>query len=88
LETGRETLPYKILVVEDTFDTRALVMAMLQMEGYSVYEAADGKEGLEQARDVRPDMIVTDIRMPQMSGIEMVEQLRKEEIFEGLQFWC
>ncbi|MFL6216670.1 MAG: response regulator [Blastocatellia bacterium] len=75
-------MPYKILVVEDTFDTRMLVMAMLKMEGYSVFEAADGKEGLAQARGVRPDMIVTDIRMPEMSGIEMVEHLRKEEIFE------
>ena len=75
-------MPYKILVVEDTFDTRVLVMAMLKMEGYLVFEAADGKEGLAQARGVRPDMIVTDIRMPEMSGIEMVEHLRKEEIFE------
>lgn len=75
-------MPYKILVVEDTFDTRKLVKAMLAMEGYTVYEAADGKEGLAQAQGMRPDMIVTDIRMPEMSGIEMVEQLRQDKAFE------
>jgi CheY-like chemotaxis protein len=76
-----ETLPYKILVVEDTVDTRALVTMMLTLEGYAVFEAADGREGLAQAKGVRPDMIVTDIRMPEMSGIEMVEQLRQDQTF-------
>jgi CheY-like chemotaxis protein len=82
LECRGETLPYKILVVEDTFDTRKLVKAMLTLEGYTVYEAADGKEGLAQAQGMRPDMIVTDIRMPEMSGIEMVELLRQDKTFE------
>ena len=76
-----ETLAYKILVVEDTFDTRKLVKAMLTLEGYTVYEAADGREGLAQAQGERPDMIVTDIRMPEMSGIEMVEHLRQDQSF-------
>ena len=76
LEDRGETLPHKILVVEDTFDTRKLV------EGYTVYEAADGKEGLAQAQGLHPDMIVTDIRMPEMSGIEMVELLRQDKSFE------
>ena len=74
-------MPYKILVVEDMVDTRALVTMMLTLEGYSVFEAADGKEGLAQARGVHPDMIVTDVRMPEMSGIEMVEQLRQDQTF-------
>jgi two-component system, OmpR family, alkaline phosphatase synthesis response regulator PhoP len=75
-------LPYKILVVEDTADTRALVKMMLTLEGYTVYEAANGKEGIAQAQGTCPDMIVTDVRMPQMNGIEMVEQLRKDKAFE------
>ncbi len=75
-------MPYKILVVEDTFDTRKLVKAMLMLEGFTVYEAADGKEGLAQAQGAHPDMIVTDIRMPEMSGIEMVERLRQDKSFE------
>lgn len=77
-------MPYKILVVEDTFDTRKLVKAMLSLEGYTVYEAADGKEGLAQAQDTHPDMIVTDIRMPEMSGIEMVACLRQDKRFEKI----
>ncbi|HKP12399.1 MAG TPA: response regulator [Blastocatellia bacterium] len=74
-------MAYKILVVEDTVDTRALIKMMLTLEGYSVYEAADGREGLAQAKGVQPDMIVTDIRMPEMSGIEMVEHLRQDTTF-------
>lgn len=75
-------MTHKILVVEDTLDTRMLVMAMLAQEGYTVFEAADGKEGLAQARGMHPDMIVTDIRMPEMSGIEMVALLRADKAFE------
>jgi CheY-like chemotaxis protein len=82
LERRGDTLPHTILVVEDTFDTRMLVKAMLKMEGYTVYEAADGKEGLAQAQGIRPDIIVTDIRMPEMSGIEMVGLLRQDKAFE------
>ena len=74
-------MPYKILVVEDTFDTRKLVKTMLTLEGYTVFEAADGKEGLEQAQWPHPDMILTDIRMPGMDGIEMVMRLREDESF-------
>ena len=75
-------MPPKILIVEDTFDIRKLIQAMLAMEGYTVYEAADGKEGLAQAQQMHPDMIVTDIRMPEMSGIEMVVRLRQDHNFE------
>ena len=82
LECRGDNLSQKILVVEDTFDTRKLVKAMLTLEGYTVYEAADGKEGLAQARGMHPDMIVTDIRMPEMSGIEMVASLRQDKTFE------
>ena len=75
------SLSHTILVVEDTFDTRRLVKTMLTLEGYTVYEAADGKEGLAQAQGMHPDMIVTDIRMPEMSGIEMVTRIRQDQRF-------
>ena len=74
-------MPHRILLVEDTFDTRKLVKTMLTLEGYTVYEEADGKEGLAQAQWTHPDMILTDIRMPGMDGIEMVAQLRQDEAF-------
>ena len=77
-------MTHKILIVEDTFDTRKLVKAMLSMEGYTVFEAADGKEGLAQAQETQPDMIVTDIRMPEMNGIEMVACLRQDKGFEKI----
>ena len=74
-------MSHTILVVEDTSDTRRLVKTMLTLEGYTVYEAADGKEGLAQAQGMHPDMIVTDIRMPEMSGIEMVTRIRQDQTF-------
>jgi CheY-like chemotaxis protein len=81
LSPGESRLSHKILVVEDTYDTRNLVTVMLTLEGYTVYEAADGKEGLAQAQGTRPDIILTDIRMPEMSGIEMLTQLRQDPMF-------
>ena len=54
---------------------------MLAMEGYTVFEAEDGRQGFEQAQQTHPDMIVTDIRMPEMSGLEMVALLRKDKAF-------
>lgn len=72
---------YKILVVEDTPDTRELLTLILTLAGYTVVEAADGQQGLEQAQSTLPDMILTDIRMPQMDGLEMVAHLRQKEAF-------
>lgn len=75
-------MPYKILIVEDTVDTRELVKVMLMLEGFTVYEAANGKEGVARAQETHPAMIITDIRMPEMNGIEMVECLRQDKSFE------
>jgi two-component system chemotaxis response regulator CheY len=67
-----------ILVVEDTVDTRELLHLYLTKEGFTVIIAADGGEGLYRAKSDRPDLIITDINMPNLSGIDMVKQLREE----------
>ncbi|MFY9558014.1 MAG: response regulator [Blastocatellia bacterium] len=66
----------KILVVEDNLDTRELIHLHLSIEGFTVVIAANGREGLYMAGAERPDLIITDVNMPEVSGIDMVKQLR------------
>ncbi len=68
----------KILVVEDNPETRELTHLQLTMEGFTVVIATDGREGLYMAGAERPDLIITDISMPELSGIDMVKQLRAQ----------
>ena len=68
----------KILVVDDEQNIINLVTAYLQKEGYEVYTAMDGPGGLKAARTVKPDLIVLDVMLPGMDGIEVLSQLRRE----------
>jgi len=66
-----------ILVVDDDVQSRQLYVSLLTPFGHQVVEACDGKEGLEQARLRKPDLIISDILMPTMNGYEFVSALRK-----------
>lgn len=66
----------KILIVEDNPDSRDLLAVMLKREGYTVYTADDGQEGLKLVAMDCPDLVITDINMPNVDGIEMVKILR------------
>jgi two-component system alkaline phosphatase synthesis response regulator PhoP len=68
----------KILVVDDEQNIIDLVTAYLRKEGYDVYTAMDGPSGLKAARALNPDLIVLDIMLPGMDGIELLGQLRRE----------
>jgi two-component system alkaline phosphatase synthesis response regulator PhoP len=68
----------KILVVDDEQNILNLVTAYLQAENYTVYTAADGPTGLKAARTWKPDLIVLDVMLPGMDGIELLTQLRRE----------
>ncbi|MCD6119499.1 response regulator transcription factor [bacterium] len=69
----------KILVIEDEPDMRYGLEHNLRFEGYDVYLAEDGAQGLEVARKVSPDLILLDIMLPGMSGMEVLERLRKSK---------
>ena len=75
-------MPEKILVVDDSDDTRDMMSKLLEMESFSVVTAEDGYAGLRIAAAERPDLIITDINMPNLNGIEMIKQLRKRPGFE------
>jgi two-component system alkaline phosphatase synthesis response regulator PhoP len=67
-----------ILVVDDEQGILDLVSAYLRREGYQVYTAMDGPSGLQAARVYRPDLIVLDVMLPGMDGIELLTRLRRE----------
>jgi two-component system alkaline phosphatase synthesis response regulator PhoP len=68
----------KILVVDDEPGVLSLVSAYLKPEGYEVYTASDGPSGLKAARTYKPDLVVLDIMLPGMDGIELLTNLRRE----------
>ena len=70
--------PAKVLVVDDEANIVRLVKAYLVQEGYKVYTALDGVSALKAARTYRPDVIVLDIMLPGMDGLEVLTQLRRE----------
>jgi two-component system alkaline phosphatase synthesis response regulator PhoP len=68
----------KILVIDDEPSIINLVTAYLKPEGYEVYTAADGNAGLKSARAFKPDLIILDLMLPGMDGIELLSILRRE----------
>jgi CheY-like chemotaxis protein len=68
----------KILVAEDERDIRDLIAFTLQFAGYTVVTANNGEEGLALARQEVPDLILSDVRMPKMTGYEMCRQIKAE----------
>ena len=75
--------PSTILVVDDYSDNRMLLATWLRAKGYKVIEAADGKEGLLQANRSNPDLILMDLAMPVLDGIEATRQLRLRRAHSG-----
>jgi len=69
----------KVLIVEDDRHIVALVRYIMEREGYQVQVARDGVEGLDMAREYEPDLVVLDLNMPRMDGVEMCRRLKAEQ---------
>ena len=67
----------KILVVDDDTNICELLRLYLTKEGYQVTVANDGEEGLEKFNQVKPDMVLLDVMMPKMDGLEVCRRIRK-----------
>jgi CheY-like chemotaxis protein len=70
-----------ILVVDDYSDNRTLLSAWLRAKGFKVVEAQDGKEGVLQANRSNPDLILMDLAMPELDGVEATRQIRQRNVF-------
>ncbi|HEX5833043.1 MAG TPA: response regulator [Pyrinomonadaceae bacterium] len=68
-----------VLLAEDSQDTRNMLKRAFEMKGYRVFEAADGQEALEKARQHRPSLVVMDLNMPVLDGLEAIKHLREQE---------
>ncbi len=68
-----------VLVVDDDPVILRLLEVNFQMEGFEVLTAADGQEGVDSAKANLPDLVVSDVMMPRMSGLELVEQLKADD---------
>lgn len=68
----------KILVIDDEPSITNLVSAYLKPEGYEVFTVADGNAGLKSARAFKPDLIILDLMLPGMDGLELLSRLRRE----------
>lgn len=66
----------KVLLVEDDNNLREIYQARLQAEGYEISSAQDGEQALVVAKDFKPDLIISDVMMPKISGFEMLDILR------------
>ncbi len=74
----------KILVVDDEPFLREMLKDILNIEGYQVISAADGKEGLDKIFSEKPDIVLLDCSMPEMDGYEVLERLRKDPQYINL----
>ncbi|MBD1933703.1 response regulator [Funiculus sociatus] len=72
-----------ILVVDDNPDLRTYVSRILLNEGYQVWTARNGDEGFTVTKNRRPDLIVTDLMMPLVSGLDMIRMIREQEELKG-----
>lgn len=68
----------RILIVEDSPDLAFGLRNNLEIEGYEVQVAADGREGLDQARGLKPDLLILDLMLPEMDGFRVLRALRQE----------
>jgi len=76
----------KILIVEDSREILENTIEILELAGYTVISAVNGAHGLMMTATQKPDLILCDMRMPQMSGSEMLEELRKNPETKDIPF--
>ncbi len=74
--SGKELTTGSILAIDDDSTILGLLDDLLSMNGFKVYKAAEGREGIELFSDKRPDLVITDIHMPRMDGLELLRRVR------------
>jgi CheY-like chemotaxis protein len=73
-----------ILVADDEPEVLDLVRLLLEWENYTVVEAKDGEQALAQAQATQPDLILLDVRMPKMNGLDVLERLQADPVLASI----
>ncbi len=78
----------KVLVVDDEPKVADLIKAYLEKDGYDVLLSGDGKDAVEKARNYKPDLMVLDLNLPEMDGIEVFRVVRTFSRYAGDYGYC
>ncbi|MBD2578045.1 response regulator [Oscillatoria sp. FACHB-1406] len=81
---GYKGSPRQILVVDDRWENRSVLVNLLEPLGFKAIEAENGQEALERMQQQLPDLVITDLSMPVMDGFEMLKQVRSEDALKSL----
>lgn len=74
----------KALIVDDSRTMRALITMTLKNQGFEIIEAEHGKQALDALNNINVNIIITDLNMPEMNGIELIKALRQNSLYQGL----
>ena len=74
----------KILIVDDELDVRIYVRTLFETSGYSPIVTRNGKEGLEKAKELSPDLIILDVMMPEAGGVTMYRELKTDHALKDI----
>lgn len=80
-------MPQRILVTDDNSAYRQSILELLQLEGFEVIEATNGKEAVEKVRDQKPDLILCDVDMPIMDGFAVLAEIKADLTTRNISFF-
>lgn len=81
---GIQDRQLKLLVVDDKWENRSVIANLLSPIGFEVLEASDGQDGWQKILEFRPNLVITDLLMPDQDGFELINQIRTSELFKDL----
>ncbi|MEM9006446.1 MAG: ATP-binding protein [Cyanobacteria bacterium P01_F01_bin.86] len=73
---------YTVLVIDDRWENRAVLVHLLEPLDFTVIEALDGQAGLDQLKSTQPDLVITDLAMPVMDGLEFLQHVRRNKMLK------
>ena len=74
----------KIVVFDDELDMRVFISTLLETNGYKPFVATHGLEGIQKAREVKPDLIILDVMMPKQGGIQMYREIKTDDALKHI----
>ena len=67
------------MMIDDDADFREIVVTKLAKEGFNLIQAENGEEGIKKAKEVKPDLVLLDVKMPKMTGMEALAKMREDK---------